>query len=318
MSSREQMQADNNNIEMVGKTRLNLTWYSGTDLYSDGDIEEELLALVSEHERAEYDRLIAEKKSWPVLYHLSDLRGNILRQIPMDGTEKVLEIGAGCGAVTGALATKAAKVDCVELSKRRSMINAKQNRGYDNIEIYVGNFETIEPELPADYNIVTLIGVFEYASYYLQAKDPFRAMLKTAMAHVKPGGRLYIAIENRLGLKYFAGCREDHSGKFYEGIEGYSADAHAKTFSKKEWEDLLESCGYIDYTFYYPYPDYKLPIQIFSDERLPRPGELNRNLCNYDQTRLKTFDEDNVWQAILKEGLFPAFSNSFLIEMRAI
>ena len=72
-----------------------------------------------------------------------------------------------------------------------------------------------------DYDVVTLIGVFEYASYYLQAEDPFRAMLKTAMAHVKPDGRLYIAIENRLGLKYFAGSAEDHTGVYFDGIENY-------------------------------------------------------------------------------------------------
>ena len=39
-------------------------------------------------------------------------------------TDEVLEVGAGMGAITGALAAKAKKVDCIELSKRRSLVNA--------------------------------------------------------------------------------------------------------------------------------------------------------------------------------------------------
>ena len=311
------MNLSQDKTENVGGVTLDLTWYGGEDLYSDGDVEEELLTIAREHDASEFPRIIAERKSWPILYHLSHLRGNILKPVQTDGTEKVLEIGAGCGAVTGTLAEKAGRVDCVELSKRRSLINANRNRGQENLRILVGNFETIEPYLDRDYDIVTLIGVFEYASYYLHTEDPFRDFLKTALAHLRPGGRLYIAIENRLGLKYFAGCREDHSGELFEGIEGYAPDARAHTFSRSEWVNLLESCGCMKYTFYYPYPDYKFPTQIFSDARLPQAGELNRNRNNFDRTRLLLFDEEKVWESMIAEGTFPQFSNSFLIEIEA-
>ena len=30
-----------------------------------------------------------------------------------------------------------------------------------------------------------------------------------------------LAIENRMGLKYLNGAREDHSGRAFEGIQGY-------------------------------------------------------------------------------------------------
>ena len=38
--------------------------------------------------------------------------------------------------------------------------------------------------------------------------------------HLTPGGRIVIAIENRLGLKYLAGCAEDHLGTYFSGIQG--------------------------------------------------------------------------------------------------
>ena len=82
-----------------------------------------------------------------------------------------------------------------------------------------------------------------------------------------------IAIENRLGLKYWAGCTEDHVGRYFEGLEGYHNSEGVRTFSKKEWEKLIEISG-MRGKFYYPYPDYKFPLAIYSDEYLPRKGEL--------------------------------------------
>ena len=37
-------------------------------------------------------------------------------------SDSLLEIGAGCGAITGALAREARDVTCIDLSKRRSLI----------------------------------------------------------------------------------------------------------------------------------------------------------------------------------------------------
>ena len=69
----------------------------------------------------------------------------------MTSGDKVLEVGSGCGAITGALARKAGSVTCVDLSKKRSMINAYRHSDYDNITIHVGNFpdisSTLSPEV---------------------------------------------------------------------------------------------------------------------------------------------------------------------------
>ena len=42
----------------------------------------------------------------------SHVRENILSWLPFTGKENVLEIGSGCGAITGALCKKAEKVTC--------------------------------------------------------------------------------------------------------------------------------------------------------------------------------------------------------------
>ena len=136
--------------------------------------------------------------------------------------DSVLEIGSGCGGITGALAREAKGVTCIYLSKRRSLTNAYKNRDNDNIKIYVGNYQDIKLE----HILISYCNTF-----YMQDNDPFESMLISCMEKLNENGRLYIAIENRLGAKYFSGCKEDHVGKEFVGIEGYPGAIKARTFS---------------------------------------------------------------------------------------
>ncbi|MCD7763554.1 MAG: class I SAM-dependent methyltransferase [Lachnospiraceae bacterium] len=300
--------------EKIGKVKLNLDFYPGEDLYSDGEIEEKLLELVKNHSEEELDRIIREEKDWAVLYHLSHIRQNIVGGISLRPDAKVLEIGSGCGAVTGALSKQAGSVTCVDLSRQRSRINAYRNRERDNIEILVGNFQDIEKRL-GQYDCITLIGVFEYGASYIKAENPYVEFLRIIKDHLAPGGKIVMAIENRFGMKYFAGCQEDHFGKYFESIEGYTTTEGVKTFSGKELERMCAEAGLENVKFYYPYPDYKLPFQVFSDERLPKTGELTMNLRNFDRERMLLFDEKKAFDNVIREGMFPFFSNSYLLEI---
>lgn len=300
-------------LEKIGNVELDYTYYPGEDLYSDGPIEEVLLEIAKNYREEELNQVIAERKDWSVLYHFSHVRQNILEWLPIGKEDHVLEIGSGCGAITGALAGKAKDVTCIELSKMRSTINAYRNRDYDNIRILVGNFQDIEKNLEQTFDYITLIGVFEYSEGYIGTKEPYTDMIRRISAHLKPGGKLVIAIENRLGLKYWAGCTEDHVGTYFEGIEGYPNTTGVKTFSRKELKDIIESAGNFETKFYYPYPDYKFPMSIYSDEYLPKKGELRDNFCNFDRERMQLFDEPRVYDTLVDSGLFPEFSNSFLV-----
>ena len=300
------------------ENRLDLRYYKGQDLYSDGEIEDHLLELVKTYPGEAYNEVIAKESSWPVLYHLSNIRENVLNWYPFRETDEVLEIGSGCGAVTGAFAGKVKSVTCVDLSKKRSLINAYKNRNHPNIRILVGNFEDVEPEGLGQYDVITLIGVLEYARYYIHAEDPFCSFLRKIEKHLKPDGRIILAIENRLGLKYWAGCAEDHVlGGYYEGIEGYPHRNGPQTFSRKELLKLISSAGDLEMELYYPHPDYKLPVAMFSDSRLPKLGELKANRKrNFDQKRITSFDEDAVFGSLIENDLYPEFANSFIAVIR--
>lgn len=300
-------------IEKIGNVQLDLAYYPGEDFYCDGTVEDELLDIVKNNSKEEFGRIIEEKKSWPVLYHLSPLRGNIVEWLPISKTDKVLEIGSGCGAITGTLASKCGELTCIDLSKKRSLINAYRNQTLDNVTIKVGNFQDIEPSLDTDYDYICLIGVFEYAAAYINSEKPYVEFLNIIKKHLKSGGKIAIAIENRFGLKYFAGCMEDHLGNLFSGIENYPSGGVVRTFTRPALETIMRECDLNSYSFYYPYPDYKFMHTLYSDDRLPNKGELTTNLRNFDRDRILLFDEKNAFDSIINDGQFPLFSNSYFV-----
>ena len=302
----------------IGKVTIVDTWYDGEDHYSDGAVEDRMESIASDVPKEEWNREIAKQESWPVLYHFSHLRENIVRWYPFSGKERVLEIGAGCGAVTGALCEAAGSVDAVELSMKRSRINALRNKEAANLAIYVGNFQEVEPHLDELYDVITLIGVLEYAESYISTGSGAGAalrLLQTAARHLKPDGEMLLAIENRFGLKYFAGCAEDHTAEIFEGLEGYRDPKGIRTYTKGELTGLLTQAG-LNASWYYPFPDYKFPQVLHSDDRLPKRGELTGGISNFDLPRMRLYDEDAILNMMVEEGVYPQFANSFLLVLR--
>jgi len=300
------------NKEKIGKVTLDYTFYDEAHKYSDGEEVETFILNVFKEGRDTLE-VLANDNRWPVLCHLSPMRRNIVLPMDLSKEDVVLEIGSGMGAVTEPLSERVKKVDCIELSKMRSLANAYRNKDRDNVNIYVGSFNKIK--LNKKYDVIVLIGVLEYAELYIEGSDPFKGFLKTLNNLLKPGGKIYIAIENRLGIKYLAGNPEDHWGKAYIGIEGYITDKKgAKTFSKSELEKLLKDSGFSNLYFYYPFPDYKLPKYIYSDEYLPKiSDDIPANVV-YDTDSYRFFNEQKVLNTLKDTEDFKNLSNSFLVE----
>jgi hypothetical protein len=117
--------------------------------------------------------------------------------------------------------------------------------------------------------VVTLIGVLEYSRRFIDAADPVLECLRRARSWLAEGGMLILAIENQLGLKYFAGCAEDHLDLPYAGIEGLYGKRTAVTFGRRELAELLARAGFASQEWHFPFPDYKLPGVVVANPPCP-------------------------------------------------
>ena len=293
---------------------LDRRYYRGSDEYTDGDeAENRLLELARAN--VSLDDLAVEEVSWPVLYHMHPARENVCNWYPFRKGARILEIGSGCGAITGALCRLDCEVCSVELSLRRATINFERHRDCENLRIIVGNLNDVPFDEPFDY--VLLIGVLEYAGKFTGGDDPYRQFLENIRKYLKPDGRLLIAIENRLGMKYFSGAPEDHLGTYFSGLNGYDPAAGVRTFSHSELEALLKRGGFAQSRFYYPYPDYKFPSEIFTDRSL-ETMHYGKYFFPLDQTRCAFFPEWEVAGLMAREGVAASVANSFFVEAAVV
>lgn len=280
-------------------------------LYSDGEIENELMKRVCQK-----DETLETDSDWTVFYHFSRLRQNILNWYPFPEGCTILEIGGGCGALTGMLCQKASHVTTCELTMRRAKIIYERHKSVNNLELVVGNF--LEASFDRKFDYVVINGVLEYAKGIMGGKthDPYTDFLEQAKNYLKPGGMILLSIENRVGLKYFAGAAEDHVGKFYAGINGYCQGEHVRTFTRSELIELCHNAGLQVYNWFYPYPDYKFPTEIFTDDSVNVIVPTDSDAA-YDMARAKLFDKQEVYHALMRDGIAGYFSNSFLLELGA-
>lgn len=288
--------------------------------YSDGDEIEQRIARVVE--RATDISVLSQELrehciDWPSLYHLTGTRANILRPFAeqLRGAE-VLEIGAGCGAITRYLGESGAEVLALEGALRRAAIARARTRDLANVQIVADNFERFATA--QRFDIVTLIGVLEYANRFVSGDAPTMVMLQRARALLKPHGRLIIAIENQLGLKYFAAAPEDHLGVAMYGLEDrYQAD-QAQTFGRAALETLLREAGFAQVQCLAPFPDYKLPVSIVTEGGF-RATDFDAAALAWQSVRrdpqlpdVLAFSPELVWPVLARNGLAMDLANSFL------
>ena len=289
--------------------------------YSDGDTIENRIAniIAKAQDLSIFSRELAVQcTDWPSLYHLSGTRANILR--PFHSILKqanVLEIGAGCGAITRYLGESGANVLALEGSPRRAAIARSRTRELENVTVVADKFDQFQCDLRFD--IITLIGVLEYAALFTDGENPVVSMLTRVRELLKPKGRLILAIENQLGLKYFAGAAEDHTGEPMLGIEGRYTDRGPRTFGRKALKDLLERSGFLHQYWMVPFPDYKLPVSILTEKGLDCDGFDSAALawqaaCSDPQLpQYMNFAPELAWPEVVSNDLTLDLANSFLV-----
>ncbi len=289
--------------------------------YSEGEeAERRLLDIVlSVQDRSTFSTEWLDKiVDWSTRYHFSRARHCLLRPLDIKPGERVLELGCGTGAITRYLGETGAEITAVEGSLARARVAAARCQDLPNVTVIADDLQAADVE--GQYDWVTLIGVLEYAGAYSKARDPYQAYLASAMRHLKPGGRVVIAIENQLGLKYFNGCSEDHLGSLFSGIQDlYQPTGGVRTFGRKALSEVLNRAGLSQQRWMYPFPDYKVPNIVLSDAALAHPEFNAADLLlrsfseDYSGNMLRLFDEAMVNRVLAENGLLGDFSNSFLV-----
>ena len=256
-----------------------------------GQTAERLLELLEEYGGDE-KKILEDHRELEYFYALSDIRENLLEWFPFDPNGRILQIGSGCGALTGLLARRGKQVTVIDGDETDLKVNRIRRGALGNI----------------DYVNCNLGQYMEQAGDGRgNAADPFDCVvmadglgetpeesIEVAKAFVKPGGVLLLAADNPLGLKHWAGAPKETGAIGKERLCALLPEAEC----------------------YYPLPDYRAASEIYSDRRLPAKGDLTGMVISYDYPEFLRTDVGASWDSICQEGKFPEFANSYLMVWR--
>lgn len=283
--------------------------------YRDGGEQQvlELIRAASDLSSAG-DELIRRADGWAQTYHLHPARANIVRCLKLPADARVLEIGAGCGAITRYLGETCALVDALEPVPVRAAAARARTRDLDNVEVFVGELSDVPAE--AAYDVVVVIGVLEYVGNGTDDPAPYLDFLRGIQQRLVEGGTLVLAIENALGAKYFAGAPEDHSNRLFDSLEGYPADAPARTFSRAQLEAMFRTAGLAP-SFRAAFPDYKISRTVLGEFPEPARSLLHRipqfPSPDWMGHRPRLVDEGSLWRTLVEARLEADTGNSLLV-----
>lgn len=259
-------------------------------------------------------------------YHLNPDRDNILRSLHLGQNLNVLEIGCSGGILSRYLGDQGYHVTGIKTCQKCLDAARLRCSGLANVT-FAADVDDIAAAFTQIYDLILLmLPLPELMASIMNTEETRSAThevvtcLQILKNRLSETGLLIIATDNRLGLKYWLGAKEEHYGKAYIGLLGYGASAQSpRLFCRNEWLDLLQQAQMPYYRFLYPFPDHQFSDLLLSEDFIctdPNAHSLLYRIRSKDWSTPEwrpEQDEFLYWKSLHKSGLLQDFANSFLI-----
>ena len=283
---------------------------------------EELLNIIKTE--PDLERFLTHESDWEYLFNLSKIRWNVLEWFDFDAEGALLELGAGCGALSGLFSERLQSVVALTATEEEKTINQARNGEYDNLTIMSEeefllkkkeselskenrkqaetseekaldenpsakdgeNLQEISRFQTDNFDYVTIIGNFTLDK------------LQQAAAALKTGGTLIIATDNKYAMKYWSGDERPEDTTLY---------------TKSQLLGQIKYRGFDNIKFYYPIPDYIFPMEIYSEKNLPKKGDIRTATPSYLKDKILTLDEVKTFDMVIEDHKFEEYANSFIV-----
>ena len=252
-----------------------------------GEVPKPLMAIIlKDSERLGYKKAFEKHIQDPFIYKYvgDESRSLWISIIPHSRQSTFLDVGCGWGTNALPISHEVGRIYALDATFERVKfveIRSRQD-GRSNIKPVLGS--AIKLPVPNNsLDIVAFNGVLEWLGGIDKTKSPTELQqqaLREAWRVLKPGGYVYIGIENRFSLRYMMGDHDDHSFIRFTSLMPRSiANLYCRlrkgepyftyTHSLAEYHRLLREAHFSDIRSYFPWPDYRNPTSIIPLEREP-------------------------------------------------
>lgn len=230
---------------------------------------------------------------------LSYGRRNIVSSMNLNKEMSVLEVNSGFGAGTKYIQTYVSSLTCVDESLIKTKIKYESSNLPNSCITYVGNINSCLEKLNLQFDCII---VWEMQNDGL---DMFLSNLKRL---IRKNGEIYIFTSNKYGVENIANMRKSKDGQYHLL---HNRNLMAKRVIEKKVLEYFDN-----FECYYPYPSYNYTMMLYSDEHLPKIGELDKNRYKFSSEYIHLEDELSLFNMIIEDGLFDMFSNSYMFVLK--
>lgn len=247
----------------------------------------------------------------------TQIRENIINWYDFKKDSHILEIGSDFGQVTKYFRNTSYKVTSIEFDLEKYEYTKKMLEKSKNIELYNENLiGYYKKNKDKKFDYIIMATSMDRLSEFVEENKKYIAInkfLEICEGLLTENGVILIAIDNKFSIKNFSGATFNGENS-YAVLEGKIKNTGI--FSKKEFINIIKSSNFKEFKFYYPFPDYKLPSVIYTDEYLPNKNSNKlKYLVYYNPKDTIIFNETDVVKEIVKDDMLDYFSNSYFIEI---
>lgn len=253
-----------------------------------GEVEKSELEFINERlEKQPLDTIVRtlEKDTRELIsFLLGADRAHGLDVLKIRSDDYVLDLGAGYGGLSLAIADTGAHVDSVEwvMEKLVFLRSLARQRGLENINCIKADCKTL-PYAPETFTKIIMNGFLEWIPLEFLEMKPKNAQIRVLQkCHdlLKDSGRLFIGIENRCWYPYFLGYHDPHERRLrfvtilprcIANIISYvwrGKPYRTHIYTSRGYKKLLHSVGFKDVQVYGVMPSYVEPDTIVEEHSL--------------------------------------------------
>lgn len=301
------------------------------------DFSYDILDLLKKYDN-DVNAALAGENCPQCLYAFSPLRENLVEWVEFEPDARVLQIGSDYGSFTGILAERAGEVVVLDPRDENLEVNRIRHGERANVTYVRGDlrdqvqwkkdelaklkdesdgnsaigiagrnaelfkvYRSKSGSAPSDIKDI-MFRPFDYivlGGFLMECKKEEAAeLLREAADYLKPGGVMLAAVENETGVRYWMGAPKQEN-----------------SYLEPEFRSLFEELTTTwsgSFTMYYPVPDYRYPVAVYSDHYLPETGDVTNISARYDGPGFWFGSEEEAMAKACQNGMFTKFNNSFL------
>ena len=301
------------------------------------DFSHDILDLLKKYDN-DVNAALAGENCPQCLYAFSPLRENLVEWVEFEPDARVLQIGSDYGSFTGILAERAGEVVVLDPRDENLEVNRIRHGERGNVNYVRGDLrDQVQwkknelAKLKAESDGNSAIGIagrnaelfkvykskygteasdikdimfrpFDYivlGGFLMECKKEEAAeLLREVADYLKPGGVMLAAVENETGVRYWMGAPKQEN-------------SYLEPEFRSLFEELTTTWGG-SFTMYYPVPDYRYPVAVYSDHYLPETGDVTNISARYDGPGFWFGSEEEAMAKACQNGMFTKFNNSFL------